>query len=467
MKGYYLMPHPPIMVPEVGKGKEVEIQKTIDSCKVIGEEIASLDIDTIVIITPHGTVFSDAVSIVNSDKLEGNLSSFGAKSVSFSLNIDKALTRAIITESEKKNISIVELNESNAKKYGLKLQIDHGVSVPLYYVKDVEKYNLVHITYGMLSPIELYSFGMVIEKACIETGIKAVLIASGDLSHRLTEDGPYPYSPLGSKFDNTLIEILKEGKFDDLFTLNPNLIQEAGECGLRSLYILAGALDSKSVKGELLSYEGPFGVGYGVMRFSFKEGDSIFKKLENSNYEKHKNRLSNGNSYTKLARRNLEYFFKNRKSIPISEINDDELLNDKKGVFVSLKIAGELRGCIGTIEPATENVAHEILNNSLSAAFNDPRFSPLREKELYEIDISVDLLYPAQNCNFDDLDPKNYGVIVTSGRKKGLLLPDLEGIDTKDEQVKIALKKAGIREDEQYNIERFKVVRFKEVGDND
>lgn len=463
MNKYYLMPHPPIIISAVGKGKEVEIQKTIDSCQAIGQEIAESDIDTIIIITPHGTVFRDGVALINTETLKGDLSNFGAKEVSFLLKINTLLTNEIIGEAEKLNIATVALNKSNAKRYGISLELDHGAAVPLCFIKDIEKYEIVHITYGMLTPVELYSFGIVIEKVCKKTNTRAAIIASGDLSHKLTADGPYEYSPYGEKFDSQLVDILKQGDFLKLFNLDSTLVSEAGECGLRSLYILAGTLDGKAAKADVLSYEGPFGVGYCVARFEYKDGKSIYNALIGQGKEKHLRRLEEGTSYTRLARRNIENYFKTGKSLTADDINDKELLKDKMGVFVSLKIANDLRGCIGTIEATTDCIGEEILRNSLSAAFNDPRFSPLRKDELFDIDISVDLLHRADKCSFDQLDPENYGVIVTHNRRRGLLLPNLEGVDTVEQQVSIALEKAGIKKDEPYEIERFKVERYKEV----
>ncbi len=463
MKGYYLMPHPPLIIPQVGRGQEKQIQKTIDSCNAVGLEIDKSDIRTIIVITPHGTVFRDAVALMEVENLKGDFGKFGAKQVGFDIKIDLALTHEIIKEAGKAQITAVALNRENAESYGVSLELDHGAAVPLSFVKSLNKIELVHITYGMLSPIELYSFGMAIEKACRRTGTQAAVIASGDLSHRLTKDGPYPYSPYGAKFDSRLLELLEQGDFKSLFNLDKTMLTEAGECGLRSLYILAGTLDGRTARAEILSYEGPFGVGYGVARFKTSEGGSIFDDIKNLGRESHVKRLEEGPACTRLARRNIENCFRTGKSLTLKDIKDKELLNDRKGVFVSLKLAGELRGCIGTIEAVTGSVGEEILNNSVSAAFNDPRFSPLREGELYQLDISVDLLYPAEKCSFEDLDPENYGVIVTSGRKRGLLLPMLEGIDSSEEQVSIALQKAGIGKNQSYEIERFKVERFKEV----
>lgn len=464
MKGYYLMPHPPVMIPEVGRGREKEIQNTVNACKIVGKEIGNLSIDTIIVITPHGTVFRDAVALIDTDNLKGDLSKFGARNIKFKFEIDSNLTAAILKESRKLGVNAIDLNEGNSNLYGIELELDHGVMVPLYYIKDVEKYNLVHISYGMLTPMELYSFGMAINNACLQLKSKVALIASGDLSHRLSESSPYSYSEYGQKFDVELMDILKVGNFKRLLNMDACTVREAGECGLRSLYILAGALDEKEVKGEILSYEGTLGVGYGVVKFEVKEGKSIFNDIKASIKAEHLRRVSEGNSYTKLARKNIENYFKTKKSLSMDEIESEELLNERKGVFVSLKIDGELRGCVGSIEDVSNSVGEEILRNSLSAAFKDSRFSPLREEELYISDISVDVIYPAEKCEISDLNPSKYGVIVTYGKKRGILLPNLDGVDTIEEQISIALQKAEIVESEPYVIERFKIERFSEYN---
>ena len=133
----------------------------------------------------------------------------------------------------------------------------------------------------------------------------------------------------------------------------------------------------------------------------------------------------------------------------------------RAGVFVSLHLGGALRGCIGTIEATRENLALEIIHNAISASTRDPRFSPVTGGELDALDISVDVLGEAERvADWSELDPKRYGVIVSSGRRRGLLLPDLDGVDTVEQQVSIALRKAWIDESEPYMLERFEVVRY-------
>ena len=132
------------------------------------------------------------------------------------------------------------------------------------------------------------------------------------------------------------------------------------------------------------------------------------------------------------------------------------------GVFVSLKKKGRLRGCIGTVFPQQGNIIEETIHNAISAGHRDPRFHPVRDEELDDLDISVDVLRASEPVDGkEDLDPERYGVIVRSGRKQGLLLPNLEGVDTVEEQVDIARQKAGISPGEPLELERFEVVRYK------
>ena len=143
----------------------------------------------------------------------------------------------------------------------------------------------------------------------------------------------------------------------------------------------------------------------------------------------------------------------------------DELTSEMKerhGTFVSLKMKGKLKGCIGTYEPATSCVAEEVIHNAISAATRDPRFMPVTLPELKEINISVDILTPPEPVrSISELDPKKYGVIVKSGYRRGLLLPDIEGVNTPEEQVEIAKEKAGIGQAEPVELFKFEVKRYK------
>ena len=461
---YYLMPHPPLIIPTVGKGQEKTIQSTIDSCNKIGEEISNLKPETVVIITPHGTMFSDAIAISDEEHIKGDFSQFRDFDTYIEGTIDKEFNEELIDICERENISAAGIDSNLLRRFNRDYELDHGAMIPMYFINKYYKdYKIVHITYAALSDIELYKFGIAIRETAKNLNKKIVFIASGDLSHRLTEDGPYEYSPEGAKFDKTLLDNLQKGNVLDVFNMDKYVVECAGECGLRSVFIMLGAMDKEKVKGELLSYEGPFGVGYGVMSFNNElKNDSTLDSLINMKEENLNKKLLSSNPYVKLARESLNHYYISGHLMPKPYNLTKELSEEQGGVFVSLKKFNNLRGCIGTFLPTTDSIAEEIITNAVQAAIYDPRFPRVTEDELSDIEISVDVLDRPHKTTKECLDPKEYGIIVTQGDKRGLLLPDLEGVDTVDEQIQIACDKAGINPNGDYEIERFKVTRYKE-----
>ncbi|NLY43153.1 MAG: AmmeMemoRadiSam system protein A [Clostridiaceae bacterium] len=465
LQGFYLLPHPPIIIPEVGRGEEKKINKTSTSMYAVGQDISQKTPDTIILITPHGVMFRDAIALSYEDEISGSLANFGAPTVSMRLPINKTLTDKICTLASEAGIPTVKITAQLLKKYRTSFQLDHGSMVPLYFVNQYNKnYKFVHITYAPFSDIDLYKFGIIIGRAVDELGEKAVVIASGDLSHRLKEDGPYGYNPYGEKFDNEFLRYLEQGDVSGIFSMDKNTLVNAGECGRRSVAILLGTLDGKKFNGNLLSYEKTFGVGYGVMKFNILSNDaSKLHELEGIQNTVREKKQNQSNPYVRLARESLTTFL--TKGEVIKQLPDyvtEEMKNNRRGVFVSLKKFGELRGCIGTIFPTTGSIAEEIIRNAIEAGVHDPRFNPVEKEELLDIDFSVDILTEPEPATKEELNPKEYGVIVSSKGRVGLLLPDLEGIDTVEEQLSIASRKAGIKPNEEITIQRFKVIRYKE-----
>ncbi len=462
ISAFYTMPHPPIIIPDIGRGEEERIRKTSDACHKVGKEIEKIKPDTIIIITPHGPLFSDAIAISSGESISGNLKKFNADNIEIDLKIDTILTDKIVSNAKKEKIAVVKITDSTAKKYKINYELDHGSIVPLYFInQEYSNYKIIHITYGMLPKLQLYKFGMCIKAAIMDSDINAVFIASGDLSHRLIKDGPYEYSPYGEKFDNEIVSLLSEGDVYGVFNMDYLTVEKASECGLRSYYIMLGAMDGNTVIGELLSYEGTFGVGYSVMKFNLgKSVDSMYKYLLVDKKKKFNIKVENLNPYVRLARESLTYYLLYGYYMDEPEYITDEMKNLKRGVFVTLTKEGQLRGCIGTTAPVTDNVAKEIIRNAVEAGEYDPRFNPVSEDEMDEIDFSVDILTEPIEARKEELDAKRYGVIVRSGKNSGLLLPDLEGIDTVEQQLKIVLQKAGISPDEKYEIKKFEIVRY-------
>ncbi len=167
-----------------------------------------------------------------------------------------------------------------------------------------------------------------------------------------------------------------------------------------------------------------------------------------------------GDAYVQLARKTIEEYVRTGELLKVPEGLPEEMYRDRAGVFVSIKEEGQLRGCIGTIQAVQPSIAEEIIHNAVSASSKDPRFSPVRTEELAKLTISVDVLGSMEKIDSPDkLDVKRYGVTVTKGYRRGLLLPDLEGVDTVEQQIAIAKQKAGIGYGEEAELERFEVVR--------
>ncbi len=452
----FIVPHPPLIIPEIGKGEERRIQDTIDAYKSIAQEIALLKPETIIISSPHSQLYRDYFHISPGSFALGNLSQFGAIDIKAEVEYDESLISLISKESIIQGIPARIEGERTSS-------LDHGTMVPLYFINQFyNEYKMIRISPSGLSPLKHYEFGKLIQSV-IPKDKSVVWIASGDLSHKLKKDGPYGLVKEGPIFDKEIVEALSKGNFLKLLSFDPHFVRKAAECGLGSFTMMAGVLDGHNVKSDLLSYEGPFGVGYAVAKYDVlgKDETRMFDKIYMSNKEEETklNRL-NEDSYVRLARKSLEHYIKHHKKLKTPDNLISDLVNKQAGVFVSIHKNGNLRGCIGTIIPTTKCIADEIIQNAVSSGVNDPRFSKVKKNELPHLQYKVDVLFPPESIeSFSELDIKRYGVIVSSGYKSGLLLPNLEGIDTIEAQVNISKQKAGIRDGETFKMERFEVIR--------
>ena len=453
------VPHPPIILPEIGRGEEEKISATSNAYKEISRRIVELNPDTIIITSPHTILYADYFHISPGDSAEGDMSRFNAPQVNLKINYDvefvDKLTRAAMSEF----IAAGKLGEREKN-------LDHGTFIPVRFLEqaglDLDKVKFLRIGLSGLSAAVHYQFGKIISKVADELNRRAVFIASGDLSHKLP-GSHYGFVEEGPQFDKAVMENLGGADFLKLLTMDNKICNRAAECGLRSFWIMAGALDRKNITAEKLSYEGTFGVGYGVVWFNVG-GENLSRnfdvQLENFQHEDYLNRKKNEDSFVKLARLSLETFVKTHKPAELPKDLPAEMTDCRAGTFVSLHKDGNLRGCIGTFLPTTNSIAEEILQNAVSACSRDPRFSPVTASELEEIEISVDVLSePERIFDIKDLDAKKYGVIVENNGRRGLLLPDLEGVNTPQEQISIAMKKAGIPANEKVALWRFEVIR--------
>ncbi|MDE7205285.1 MAG: AmmeMemoRadiSam system protein A [Lachnospiraceae bacterium] len=453
----FMVPHPPIIVPDIGRGEEKKIKKTIDAYQTAAHKIGSLKPKTIVLLSPHQVLYSDYFHISPGKGASGDFTQFRAPQVQMEIRYDTEFVEQICKLADAADFPAGTEGERDK-------QLDHGTMVPLYFVNQyVNDYQLVRIGLSGL-PLKMhYQLGQYIQKAAKLLNRTTVLIASGDLSHRLKEDGPYGYQEEGPEYDSRIMDVMGKAAFGELFQFSEKFCEKAGECGHRSFTIMAGALDQLKVEAKALSYEGVFGVGYGVCSYMVCGNDTernFKEQFEEKEREKIAKQKGQEDAYVQLARKTIESYVRTGEKITVPDGLPQELYSQKAGVFVSIKENGSLRGCIGTIHAVQTSVAEEIIENAISAACGDPRFLPVREEELGELVVSVDVLGDTEVIDTPDkLDVKRYGVIVTKGRKRGLLLPNLDGIDTVEEQIAVARHKAGIGEEEDITLERFEVIR--------
>ncbi len=455
--GAFIVPHPPILLSEIGKGEEKALQATLDAFSNVSLHIQALDPETIVLLSPHAVSYADYFHISPGKRASGDLARFGAAQVSVDALYDIEFRDALL-----ETVSVMSVPAGT--QGGRDPSLDHGAIIPLRLLSEaVNGRLLVRIGLSGLSPLIHYKLGKCIAQTAAHLKRNTVLLASGDLSHKLRNDGPYGFSPEGPLFDKRVTEAMAEGSFLDFLKFEPGLTEAAAECGLKSFIIMAGALNKKAVSSKLLSYEGTFGVGYAVASFiplgeaperDFDEQYSYWRR------ESAKAEHALEGEYAALARLSLETYVITGRKAKLPENLPEQMLKTRAGVFVTLKKDGKLRGCIGTIAPVQECVGAEILTNAISAGLDDTRFDPVTEDELNELSYSVDVLEAPEPISSEaELDPKTYGVIVSAGYRRGLLLPNIEGIETAQEQVAIAKRKAGIRDGDKAKLERFKVIR--------
>jgi MEMO1 family protein len=447
-----IAPHPPIMVPEVGREAAGEVRGSIDAMREFTRRLIESRAETVVIISPHAPLEANAFVAYEDAQLYGDFGNFRAPDTQVEAPLDEDLLGAITRSAVAHNYRV-----TGVRGYDL----DHGTSVPLYFLlRNGWQGKLVALGYTFLSNEDHLRFGSCIKLAIEETQRRTALVASGDLSHRLKPGAPAGFNPEAHLFDEEVVTSLRACEPSRIIHINQNLRKQAGECGYRSMLIAFGAAQETEPSCEVLNYEAPFGVGYMVAQVS---GSLAFENksrgLAKAGAEMGREEAG---ELTALARRTIEAYVSAGEILKAPA----DLLPERAACFVSIKTDdGSLRGCIGTIEPMQESLAEEIIANAISAATRDPRFPPISPSELSHLRYSVDVLYEPEPATFDELDSKTYGVIVEdmNGTRRGLLLPDIEGIETASQQVEIAARKAGIRPGTPLKLSRFRVERFREI----
>jgi MEMO1 family protein len=450
-----IVPHPPVMVPEVGGEAAAAVSGSITAMAELTHRVMMSGAETLVLISPHAPLEADAFVAYEGPVVAGDFSSFRAPSAQVEAPVDADLLREVSAAAREDGYEVVLVGNCD---------MDHGTAVPLYFLqRHGWQGPVLALGYCFLSNEDHIRFGDCIKRAAHRIGRRVAFIASGDLSHRLKPKAPAGFHPAAHCFDDRVLEALLQNAPELIVDLDQELRRQAGECGYRSLLVAIGAASELKPACEVLHYEAPFGVGYLVAQLTNEsaagEAGSVGLATPEGEAEG-----AGKPDLPGLARSAVETFVTTGQILSAGS-QYAGLLGAPAPCFVSLRTAGgELRGCIGTIEPAKANLAEELIANAISAATRDPRFPPVAKSELADLRYSVDVLCPPERVELQELDPAEYGVIVEdeSGRR-GLLLPAIEGVDTAVRQVEIAARKAGIRHGASLQLSRFRVSRFSEV----
>jgi len=374
--------------------------------------------DTAIIMGPNHTGMGKPLSIMT----KGDWSTPLGK-----VKIDSELAKRILASS-------AYLQEDSAAH-----QFEHSLEVQVpflqYFQSDIK---IVPIVLSFATGSIYKQIGKEIAQAIKDLNREVVIIASSDMTH-------YEPQESAQKKDNQAIAAILELSEDKLLARVEELdITMCGYAPTASLISAAKELGAR--EAELVRYQ-TSGDTTGDYSSVVGYAGIIIKKAEM-------------HPLAKLAKETVETYIKEGKANKPEKLTPE--MKERAGVFVSIHKLGQLRGCIGTFEPTQKNVAGEIITNAISSATRDPRFSPIAPGELDDLDYSVDVLTkPEPVASKDQLDPKKYGAIVESGLRRGLLLPDLEGVDSVDYQIDICCQKAGIMPDEPVKLYRFEVKRYK------
>lgn len=437
------------MVPEVGGKAIEEVRASIDAMRELTERLISSGAETLVLISPHAPLEARAFVAYQGDTLKGSFANFRAPETEIEVALDKELLSAITVVAMRQGYKIVPISGH---------ELDHGTTVPLYFFQRKGwRGKVVSLGYTFLSNQDHIRFGTCIRTAA-DLQVKPVaLVASGDLSHRLKVNAPAGYHEDAHLFDDEVVSAINASEPDRIVDIDSNLRSRAGECGYRSMLVAIGASADLPRNCEVLSYEAPFGVGYMVAQLLSEASEVRQNEVTGG--------LQDSALYNKdlpgLAREAVESFI--RDGIQVKPESSGETV--RAACFVSIKTeSGELRGCVGTIEPVKDTLEEELIANAITAATHDPRFPSVKSEELTNLKYSVDVLSDLEPATFNQLDPENFGVVVEeeNGHRRGVLLPKIEGVSSAEQQVAIAMRKAGITSGSPVKFFRFRVSRFRE-----
>lgn len=450
MDGYYLMPHPLMLMPQIGKGEDLKLYQVSLACHKIAEELANSSIQTIIILMPAPKDCS-CFCLLGGKLFKGDFKRFTSDSFEINGPLDEAFLKKL-------QEVILEAGLPFLLKTAEGYQLDEKVLVPLSFIDQYNKaYRLVPIACPVLDDKTLYHFGMCLEQVASCFPHKTAIIASANLSHRM----PHLQATMTEALDHQFLQILTSSHPLRLFELKEGEEFLQYQEVMALMKVLLGTLDGKKITGEIYAYQNPFGVGYGVVSFkSLGLGAKVFKYIGKSDERIYSNLLIESNPYVSLARKCLEDAVNETKTLLEKTAIPEIMIIHRHGVFVSLYKEDNCLGRCGSVHPHTDCVATEIMDQML--ALIRMLDTPLIKEELGQLKISVELILNPVNASMGDLNPGCYGIRVSQGDQEGIVFPGDDRVKTSKDQVLLACQQANILFDEQVKIERFEVLHYEE-----
>lgn len=437
-----LLCHAPIALPQVAGSRGDACADTTKAMREAAQAVVAADPGAVVVVSPHTPRLRRGFGLVAAPRVHGDFARFGAPEVAFDLDVDRALVAALADAAAARGVATAEVV--------LEDELDHGAAVPLAFLVEA----------GLRCPVvvvalpweaawdELVAFGRALADAAASRDGGVALVASGDCSHRLIPGAPAGFDPRAKSFDETLVEKVAAADWDGLFAVDEDLRDVAAEDVVDTLTIAAAATGFPTRDVRVLSYEGPFGVGYLVATLPTPRPDGAAAAASDGD------RAAAAGDVVAVAKGALRAWAEGRAAAPLP----CDVPGPVTGAFVTLRdaVTGDLRGCIGRMSLQSRPVNEIVAELAVSAATQDPRFDPVERDEIDRLSVEVSLLEePVPVDGVHALDPKSAGVVVRCGWKQGVLLPDIDGIDTPEEQLGAVLRKARIRPDEGYELLRF------------
>lgn len=447
----FVLPHSPLLIPQIGREKTEKAEKTLEAIQKIVGEIKSLAPDTIILISPHAESYRDYFQLADGEVGIGSLEKFGAAHVTFRVRYDKAFVHHL---SELAKLSSFPAGADREKAPYL----DYGAMVPLFYLNQIySDFNLVRVSPSGLPLLDHYKMGELIKRAANDLSRRAVVIASGDLSHQ--EVGDTGFAEEKKDYDRLIVSSFSGANFCELLTVKPNLYFKSRQCGHKAFVMMAGVLDRSEVKSSVVSYEIPHESGLICAEFIAK-GDNSSRAFAQYYLTRESLRVKEdlvaSDPYASLARKAIEYYVNFHSRLPLPNPLSPILRKPSQGVFVTIREYGSIYSSLGSMKPLENNLANEIISNAILAATNSGINRALKDTDFPYLRVQVDLLSPLEKVDSSlDLDPIKYGVVVVSSGRRGLILPRLEGIYTAESQLEFAKRKAGILVGDEVDIYRF------------